>query len=145
MGEVCLEKEVRSLPARTGEGAVRSAEGGDVLGLRAVENPHESASLTRSWSPLHMAAPRSTTASTALTPVAEFNGDEVRDIAGGGASFLELVEAFNAFAEVPHPLSKPQVMGISVVCRSCRAAPVEGTRHRDVELGDESVELLSGH
>ena len=68
-----------------------------------------------------------------------------RDIAGGGASSLKLVEAFYSCAEVPHPLSKPRVMGISVVCRSCKAAPVEGTLDRGVELRDESVEFLGGH
>ena len=99
----------------------------------------------RSWGPLHVATPRTSTALTALTPVAEFNGDEARDIEGSRASPLELVKAFNACAEVPHPLSKPRVMGVPVVCRSCRAAPVEGTLDRGVELEDELVELLSGH
>ena len=87
-----------------------------------------------------MATPRALTASTALTPVAEFNGYKARDIAGSRASSLELVKAC---AEVPHPLSKPRVMASGV--QKLLAAPVEGTLDRGVELEDELVELLSGH
>ena len=58
---------------------------------------------------------------------------------------MELVEAFDSCAEVPHPLGKPLVVGISVVGGSCRAAPIEGTLDRAVELGDQAVKLLGGH
>ena len=51
------EKEIRSLPTRTREGAVGLAEGGDTPGLSAVEDPHESASFTGARSPFHVSPP----------------------------------------------------------------------------------------
>ena len=64
---------------------------------------------------------------------------------GGRGPSLELTEAFDAGAEVPHPLSEPRVVGISMVGRDCRATQVEGILNRGVELGNKTVELLGGH
>ena len=68
-----------------------------------------------------MAAPRTPATPATLTPVAEFDGGEMGDIVGGRGPFLELIEALDAEAEVPHPLTEPRVVGISVVGRDSRA------------------------
>ena len=75
-------------PPPAGEGAIRVAESRDILRFATVDNPHESAGLTGSGSPVHVAAPRSSAAPAALTPVSKLDGGEARDISGGGAPSL---------------------------------------------------------
>ena len=56
-GEVGLEEELHGLPARAGERAIRFTKGRNILGVPAVKDPQESASLTGSRGPLHMESP----------------------------------------------------------------------------------------
>ena len=57
LGEMGLEEELRGLPTGAGEGAIRLAEGRDILSITAVKDPLESAGLTGSRGPLHMESP----------------------------------------------------------------------------------------
>ena len=56
-----------------------------------------------------------------------------------------MVEALNMGTEVPHPLCKPQVVGVSVVGRDLGAAQVKGALNRRVELGHQAIEFLGSH
>ena len=145
LGEVCSEEEVRSLLTRASKGAVRFAEGKDVLSFTTVKDPHESASLTGARSPVHMPTPGAAATTTALPSVAELDGGETGDVAGGGGAALELVQAFNMGAEVPHPLCVPRVMGVPVVGRELRAAEIKGALNCRVQFKDNVVQFLSRH
>ena len=132
-------------PQSPRKGAVWITEGRDILGFATAEDLHESASLTGSWSPLHVATPQTSATSTTLTPVAEFDRDEAGDVAGGMGSSLELIKALNGGAEIPHPLGEPWIVGVSEVGRDLRAAQVKGVLNRRVELGYKMIEFLGSH
>ena len=75
----------------------------------------------------------------------ELDGDKTGNIAGGRGSSLQLVEALNMGPEVPHPLCKPWIVGVSVVGRDPGAAQVKGALNCRIKFGDKAIRFFGSH